>query len=98
MYSKGKKTEQLEVLIKASHNPQAIYKQASGQLIRQWLAEGVFLGVNTRPFVPQLWAQLLCNNRGELIIGHREITKVPQKSISWFAGPGYVTFKPGAMS
>ena len=28
-------------------------------------------------------------------MGHKEITKVPRRSISWSAGPGYVTFKTG---
>ena len=36
-----------------------------------------------------------CNNSGELIMGHRETTELPQRSISWSAGPGYVTFKIG---
>ena len=37
----------------------------------------------------------ICNNRKEVIMCHREITTVPQRSISWSAGPGYVTFKTG---
>ena len=36
-----------------------------------------------------------CCNRGELIMGHREITKGPRRSIAWSAGPGYVIFKIG---
>ena len=28
-------------------------------------------------------------------MAHKDITKVPQRSISWSAGPGYVTFKIG---
>ena len=51
--------------------------------------------MNTRPFMPQMGVQHLLGITGELVIGHREITKVPQRSISWSAGPGYVTFKIG---
>ena len=59
MHLRGKKTKQLLELTMANHDLQAIYKQVSGQPVRQWLAEEVFLGTNTIPFVPYLGIQHL---------------------------------------
>ena len=64
-YPRGKKTKQLLELTMANHDPQARYKQVTGQSTRWWLAEEAFLGVNTIPSVLSLGIQHLLAMRVE---------------------------------